>query len=164
MRSKTTPSSALPCTSRVSLNCHAVKVSNLKCKLVGIGARKGRSQALEDSQTGLESAYKNKWLNLKGKWWSFFRADLAEWNGRFPSWAGAESSCTGFEFWRKNGIWWDWSKTLPDMIATDQPWVDFILWSYSRAYAIQPKNPLKNQNTVEYIAGKSFHSFPGTDV
>ena len=32
-----------------------------------MGARNGRSQALEDSQTGLESAYKIKWLNLKGK-------------------------------------------------------------------------------------------------
>jgi len=42
--------------------------------------------------------------------------------------------------------------------------LDFILWSYSRVYENQPKNPLKHQNTVEYIAGKSFHSFPGTDV
>ena len=56
----------------------------------------------------------------------------------------------------------DWSKTPPDMIAMSS--LDFVLWSYSTVYAIQPENPSKHQNTAEYIAGESFHSFPGTEV
>ena len=60
------------------------------------------SQVLDESQTCLE--VRHKWLDLLGKLWIFFRADLPERKRRFPSWAGAEKVAADFNFGEKNGI------------------------------------------------------------
>ena len=90
-----------PCNRRASANCHPSKVSNFKCKLVG-RRNKQWSQALDESQTCLE--VRHKWLDLMGKLWIFFRADLPERKKRFPSWAGAEKFAADLNFGEKNGI------------------------------------------------------------
>lgn len=63
---------------------------NFKCKLVG--KHKGIQKVLEESQRGLEVW--REWLDL----------NLTERKKRFPSWAGAEKICSGFEFQQKNSI------------------------------------------------------------
>ena len=60
------------------------------------------SQALDESQMCLEVWH--KWLDLMGKLWSFFQADLPERKKTFPSWAGAEKFAAVLNFGEKNGI------------------------------------------------------------
>ena len=47
---------------------------------------------------------RHKWLDLMGKLWIFFQADLPERKKRFPSWAGAEKFAADLNFGKKNRI------------------------------------------------------------
>ena len=79
---------------------------NFKWKLVG--KHKGIQKVLEESHRGLEVWC--KWRDL----------NLAERKKRFPSWAGAEKICSGFEFQqKKQHFCCHWSTILPD--CNDQP-------------------------------------------
>ena len=60
------------------------------------------SQALDKSQTCLE--VRHKWLDLMGKLWIFFRADLPERKKRFLSWAGAEKFAADLNFGEKKMV------------------------------------------------------------
>ena len=54
---------------------------------------------MDESQTCLEVWH--KWLDLMGKLWIFFRADLPERTKRFPSSAGAEKFAADLNFGEK---------------------------------------------------------------